>query len=60
MLFALLSRFLHWGHGLATRSHLENVDGICYKELTGTWHHLEGWDVLYNIIFLLFSKNIAI
>ena len=32
---SMLSKFLHWVQGLATCTHLENVDGICYEEQLG-------------------------
>ena len=37
MLLALLSKFSHWGQGLATCAQVENEDGICYEEMTATW-----------------------
>ena len=37
MLFALLSRFLRCGRGLAMRTHLESEDGTCSVDLTKTY-----------------------
>ena len=37
LLFAPLSRFLHWGQRQATWAHVENEDGICCEDSTATY-----------------------